>query len=131
MASRITAAPHDDRPTFQEAAADLVNAPSTAASSTTTRWFLILGAFVVLGVVGFILKIADDGMDDRRAWGYYVAMVSFLLTTAGGLIIAIPSIIFYRYLASKAEAIVERGEVFFHAFGQTLIKSSPKLGSGD
>ncbi|NQW19013.1 MAG: hypothetical protein HQ478_16190 [Chloroflexi bacterium] len=84
MASRITAAAHDDRPTFEEAAADLVNAKSTATSSASTRAFLILGAFVILGVVGFVMKIADDGLDDRRAWGYYVAMVSFLLSTAGG-----------------------------------------------
>jgi Ni/Fe-hydrogenase subunit HybB-like protein len=84
MASRVAVSPHDERPTFAEAAADLAGRPASIVSSTAGKVSLVLGAFLILGVVGFVLKVADDGFNDRRAWGYYVAMVSFLLSTAGG-----------------------------------------------
>ena len=85
MASGAVPAAQDDRPTFQETATDLVTRPVIAATSgTLARVSLVLGALFILGIVGFVLKIADSGLDDRSKWGYYVAMVSFLLTTAGG-----------------------------------------------
>lgn len=84
MASRVVYSDHDERPTFQEAAADLLIRPVAATTSTLTRVSLLLGVLVILGFVGFALKIADVGLNDRSAWGYYVAMVSFMLTTAGG-----------------------------------------------
>jgi Ni/Fe-hydrogenase subunit HybB-like protein len=81
MASNITAAP-DHRPTFQEAAAQLLTRGRTAASGARL-WILILLAVTVVGVVGVIGRIAS-GFDDRAAWGYYAAVVSFLLSTAAG-----------------------------------------------
>ena len=41
---------------------------------------IILGIFVVLGIVGFVLKIA--GGADRAAWGYPAMVFSFLLSCA-------------------------------------------------
>ena len=44
---------------------------------------IITGALLVLGAVGFVGRALSDGFDDRLPWGYYVATVAFLLTTAG------------------------------------------------
>jgi hypothetical protein len=44
---------------------------------------LITGALLVLGIVGFAARALGDGFDDRLPWGYYVATMVFLLTTAG------------------------------------------------
>ena len=41
----------------------------------------ILGVLFLLGIVGFIFRL-QDGFDDRVKWGYYAAIVAFLLTTA-------------------------------------------------
>jgi len=79
----------------------------------------------ILGMITAFEAIARAGTGDPQVVAGGISTA--LLTTAGGLIIAIPSIIFYRYLASRAEGIVERGEIYFHAFGNTLIKVNPKL----
>ncbi|NKB67437.1 MAG: MotA/TolQ/ExbB proton channel family protein [Candidatus Latescibacteria bacterium] len=79
----------------------------------------------ILGMITAFEAIARAGTGDPQVVAGGISTA--LLTTAGGLIIAIPSIIFYRYLANKAEAVVERGELYFHAFGNTLIKSNPNL----
>ena len=52
----------------------------------TGSWFKILvvvlsGLFLV-GVAGFILRLVGDGLSDRIYWGYYAALVAFLLSTA-------------------------------------------------
>ena len=41
----------------------------------------VLAVLVVLGVVGFILRV-QDGVSDRAVWGYYAALFAFILTTA-------------------------------------------------
>ena len=79
----------------------------------------------ILGMITAFEAIARAGTGDPQVVAGGISTA--LLTTAGGLIIAIPSIIFYRYLASRAEGVVERGEIYFHAFGNTLIKSNPNL----
>ena len=44
-----------------------------------------LGLLFALGIVGFLVRVFDDGFSDsaRPAWGYYAAMFGFLLVTAG------------------------------------------------
>jgi len=42
----------------------------------------VLGALFLVGIVGFVLRLRG-GFDDRTAWGYYAALFSYLLTTAG------------------------------------------------
>jgi len=44
-----------------------------------------------------------------------------LVTTASGLIVAIPTIVAYGYLARKADLFLDQVEVFGHAFSNTLI----------
>ena len=45
-------------------------------------WVTVLGFLVVLGVVGFIIRL-NQGFDDanRANWGYLVATMAFILTT--------------------------------------------------
>ena len=43
-------------------------------------WVAVLGILTLLGVVGFLIRVAD-GFDDRPAWGYYTATLIFLMTT--------------------------------------------------
>ena len=44
-----------------------------------------LGALIVLGIIGFVIRALADGFSDsaRHEWGYYAAMFAFLLVTAG------------------------------------------------
>jgi biopolymer transport protein ExbB len=49
-----------------------------------------------------------------------------LVTTASGLIVAIPTIVAYRYLARKADKSLERTEVYGHAFANTLIMAGQR-----
>ncbi len=42
-----------------------------------------LGILVIVGIIGFIMRFDDGfGVEDKYLWGYYVAMFSFMLTTA-------------------------------------------------
>ena len=47
-------------------------------------------------------------------------------TTAAGLIVAIPTIVAYRYLARRAEICKERVEVYGHAFSNALIMAGKR-----
>ncbi len=47
---------------------------------------LALGVLLALGLAGFVLKLAEQGTDDPSAWGYYAALVAFLLTAGGGAV---------------------------------------------
>ncbi|MFH1834435.1 MAG: MotA/TolQ/ExbB proton channel family protein [bacterium] len=88
----------------------------------------------ILGMITAFEAIARAGTGDPQVVAGGISEA--LLTTAGGLIIAIPTIIFHRYLTVRAERIVERGELYFHAFGNTLLKAasapaSESAGAGD
>ncbi len=51
---------------------------------------LAAAVLFIVGVAGFVLKLADQGTDDPSAWGYYAALVAFLLTAgAGAVMVAI------------------------------------------
>ena len=80
----------------------------------------------IVGMISAFESIARAGTGDPQVVAGGISTA--LLTTAGGLIIAIPSIIFHRYLAARAEGIVERGEVYFHAFAGSLVKSRSEVG---
>ena len=111
---------------------ELVMTTTASSRKYLGRFLLVLSTIAtvapLLGLLGTILgmitafeSIARAGTGDPQVVASGISVA--LLTTAGGLIIAIPSLIFHRYLASRAEAIVERGELYFHAFGSTLIKT--------
>ena len=50
---------------------------------------IVMSGLFILGVFGFILKVSE-GVDDPSEWGYYAALVSFLITAGqGALMVAI------------------------------------------
>ena len=73
----------------------------------------------IVGMIVAFESIAVSGTGDPRVVAGGISQA--LGTTATGLIIAIPTIVAYRYLASKADACKERVEVFGHAFSNTMI----------
>ena len=87
MASEATAheSEHDAPPPQVDAdvvARELI-ATTTGASGRFKVWTWGLGIVAIVGVVALILKFIDEG-DDSTKWGYVAAMVSFLLSVAGG-----------------------------------------------
>ena len=57
-------------------------------ASSRGFWIAVLatGVLLALGIAGFVLKLAERGTDDPSAWGYYAALVAFLLTAGGGAV---------------------------------------------
>ncbi|MSQ15042.1 MAG: hypothetical protein EXR50_04165 [Dehalococcoidia bacterium] len=41
----------------------------------------LFGILALLGIVGFMMRVASSGFSDRAAWGYYVATVVFIFVT--------------------------------------------------
>lgn len=41
----------------------------------------LFGIMFILGIVGFVMRLSS-GFDDKGAWGYYVAVFAFLMTTS-------------------------------------------------
>ncbi|MEE8045250.1 MAG: hypothetical protein V3T49_00265, partial [Dehalococcoidia bacterium] len=58
-------------------------ATTTGATGRFKAWTWGLGIIAIVGIVALILKFIDEG-DDSTKWGYVAAMVSFLLSVAGG-----------------------------------------------
>ena len=52
----------------------------TATNKRFWQFTYLTGAMLLLGVIGFLMKIFS-GFDDKQAWGYYVAVFAFLMTT--------------------------------------------------
>ena len=44
---------------------------------------LISGALLLVGIAAFAARAIGDGFEYRSPWGYYAAVVAFLMTTAG------------------------------------------------
>jgi hypothetical protein len=53
-------------------------AKTAAMPRAFTLGLLLSFALLVLGVVGFVARVAADGFDDRGPWGYYMATFSFV-----------------------------------------------------
>jgi biopolymer transport protein ExbB len=75
----------------------------------------------ILGMIIAFESIAVAGAGDPRVVAGGISQA--LVTTASGLIVAIPSIVVYRYLARRADRSLEEVEVYGHAFANTLIMS--------
>ena len=51
-------------------------------NSSKFRWTsVVLGLLLILGIVGFVIRI-QDGVSDPSVWGYYAALFAFILTAA-------------------------------------------------
>jgi biopolymer transport protein ExbB len=73
----------------------------------------------IMGMIIAFESIAVAGAGDPRVVAGGISQA--LVTTASGLIVAIPSIVVYRYLARRADRSLEAVEVYGHAFANTLI----------
>ena len=88
---------------------------STIASITP-----LLGLLgTITGMIIAFESIASSGTGDPRVVAGGISQA--LLTTATGLIIAIPAIIFYRFLGHKADTSRASIEVYAISFSNTLL----------
>ncbi len=65
---------------YSKATSELIGT-TTIAPKKIKLIIMILSILSILGIVGIVLKILN-GFEDKSAWGYYAATISFLLTTA-------------------------------------------------
>lgn len=79
----------------------------------------------IVGMIIAFQAIAVAGTGDPKVVARGISQA--LVTTATGLTIAIPTIVAHRFLARKAEASLERLEVYGHAFVNSLIMSAFKV----
>jgi len=73
----------------------------------------------ITGMIVAFESIAASGTGDPRVVAGGISQA--LITTATGLIIAIPAIIFYRYLGHKADSARSSIEVYAISFSNTLL----------
>ncbi len=101
-----------------------------ASTTYVTRFLPILNTIgnvsPLLGLLGTILgmiiafeSIAESGTGDPRVVAGGISQA--LITTATGLIIAIPAVVFYRYLGHKADKARTGVEIYAMAFSNTLL----------
>ena len=101
-----------------------------ASRTYVTRFLPVLNTVgnisPLLGLLGTIMgmiiafeSIAASGTGDPRVVAGGISQA--LITTATGLIIAIPAIIFYRYLGHKADKARTSIEMYALAFSNTLL----------
>lgn len=88
---------------------------NTVASMSTLMG--LLGT--ITGMIGAFNSIAQSGTGDPKVVAGGISEA--LITTATGLIIAIPATLFYRYLGSKADAERAGIEVYAISFSNTLL----------
>jgi len=82
----------------------------------------------VTGIIRAFNAVMLGGMGDPRLLAGGISEA--LITTAGGLAVAIPSFIAYRYLRGKVERIVVEMEKIAVTFADTL-GSEPQVGESD
>ncbi len=80
----------------------------------------------ITGMIVAFESIAVAGAGDPRVVAGGISQA--LVTTASGLVITIPTIVSYRYLARKAESLLETVEVYGHAFANSLIMTTQASG---
>jgi len=73
----------------------------------------------ILGMITAFESIAESGTGDPRVVAGGISEA--LITTATGLIIAIPALVFYRYLGSKADKSRGNVSIYAIAFSNTLL----------
>ena len=73
----------------------------------------------ITGMIVAFESIAASGAGDPKVVAGGISQA--LVTTATGLIVAIPAIVLYRYLARRAERGLEQVEMYGHAFANALI----------
>ena len=120
----------ENRKDVEDMRQELIAATDEAAVSYLGRSLNALGTIGViaplLGLLGTITgmirafdAIARAGVGDPGAVAGGISEA--LITTASGLIIAIPTIVLHRYLTGRADKVFKRVELYCHAFANTLL----------
>jgi len=73
----------------------------------------------ITGMIKAFKSIAESGTGDPRVVAGGISEA--LITTATGLIIAVPAIVFYRYLGHKADSSRSSIEVYAITFSNSLL----------
>lgn len=73
----------------------------------------------IMGMINAFDAIARAGSGDPAAVALGISQA--LITTATGLIVAIPTIVFHRYLSGRADKVFKSVELYCHAFANTLL----------
>jgi len=109
---------------------ELIMTIDDASKTYVTRFLSVLNTVgnvsPLLGLLGTIMgmiiafeSIAASGTGDPRVVANGISQA--LITTATGLIIAIPAIVFYRYLGTKADSSRTSVEVYAMTFSNSLL----------
>ncbi len=90
MASSAHAAPHEgphvdarvaEPPTSPRETTEVLVDKYLKVGDNFWRAATVFGVLTVLGIIGVVVRFTD-GVGDTAVWGYYVAMFSFMITTA-------------------------------------------------
>ena len=73
----------------------------------------------IMGMIRAFDAISRAGAGDPAAVASGISEA--LITTASGLIVAIPTIFLHRYLSSRADKVFKSIELYCHAFSNTLL----------
>ena len=120
----------ENRTDIEDMRQELITATEEAGEIYLGRLLNALGTIGVLsplmGLLGTIIgmirafdAIARAGAGDPAAVASGISEA--LITTASGLIVAIPTIVFHRYLSGRAEKVFKSVELYCHAFANTLL----------
>ena len=90
MASSAQAVPHEghhadprvaEPPTSPSETTEFLVARHLRLGDNFWRAAAVFGVLTILGVIGFVVRVSG-GVGDRAMWGFYIAMFSFMITTA-------------------------------------------------
>ncbi len=120
----------EHRTDIEDMRQELITVTEEAGVDYLGRLLSVLGTIGVLsplmGLLGTIIgmirafdAIAQAGAGDPAAVASGISEA--LITTASGLIVAIPAIVFHRYLSSRADKAFKKIELYCHAFANTLL----------
>ena len=120
----------ENRTDLEDMRQELIEATQEAGDIFLGRLLNALGTIGVLsplmGLLGTILgmirafdAIARSGAGEPAAVASGISAA--LITTASGLIVAIPTIVFHRYLSGRAEKVFRNVELYGHTFANSLL----------
>jgi len=133
LLKRFDALVLENRKDVEDVRQELIITTEESAAEYLGRFLNGLGTIGViaplLGLLGTITgmirafdAIARTGVGDPGAVAGGISEA--LITTASGLIIAIPTIVFHRFLTGKAAKVFKRIELYCHAYANTLLTRS-------
>lgn len=130
LLKRYDALKLENRSDIEDMREELIAVTEEAAEDYLGRLLNALGTIGVisplLGLLGTIMGMINAFDAIARAGAGDPALVAngiseALITTATGLIIALPTIVFHRYLSGKADKVFKKIELYCNAFANTLI----------